>query len=127
VSRFDSETARGGFSSTIAENGKAKRIGDRETAVKVARAIRERLASGDLQLGPATDRETLATYAAEWSNGLSGLKSSTVRFYTDNVEVLDGAVLHRQFEATRSAGARATADRLDQPCRLSDSGRDAQK
>jgi integrase len=65
---------------------KAKRIGDRETAVKVARAIRERLASGDLQLGPATDQETLKTYAAEWGKSLSGLKSSTVRFYTDNLK-----------------------------------------
>jgi len=31
---------------------KAKRIGDRDTALSVARAIRERIARGDLNLAP---------------------------------------------------------------------------
>ena len=34
---------------------KAKRIGDRETARRVAQAIRERLALGDLNLEPSND------------------------------------------------------------------------
>jgi integrase len=64
---------------------KAKQIGDHETALKVAKAIRERIARGDLQLGSSTD-ETFKTYAAEWLKGSAGnLKASTIAFYTDNL------------------------------------------
>jgi integrase len=64
---------------------KAKQIGDHETAVKIAKAIRERIARGDLQLGSSAD-ETFKTYAAEWLKGSTGnLKASTIAFYTDNL------------------------------------------
>jgi integrase len=64
---------------------KAKRVGDRETAVRIARSVRERIARGDLQLGPADD-ETLEAYAQIWLKGLAGnLKASTVAFYGDNL------------------------------------------
>jgi integrase len=85
---------------------KSKRIGDRDTALTVARAIRERLASGDLQLG-ATDAETLSTYADAWQKGLSGLKASTLRFYGDNLKrhVLP-ALGHRPVSALNRADCR---------------------
>ena len=64
---------------------KSKRIGDRETAQKVARSIRERIAAGDLRLGAVGD-DTLETYARAWLAGLSGnLKASTIAFYSDNL------------------------------------------
>ena len=68
--------------------------------------IRERLASGDLDLG-ATDTETLATYADEWQKGLSGLKASTVRFYGDNLKrhILP-ALGHRPVSALNRADCR---------------------
>lgn len=65
---------------------KAKRVGDRVTAMKLAQAIRERIARGDLQLGPSTE-ETLETYANGWLKGLTGnLRASTIAFYTDNLK-----------------------------------------
>ena len=65
---------------------KAKRIGDRETGVRVAKRIRERIAVGELQLGAAHD-ETLDTYASAWLKGLKGnLKASTIAFYGDNLK-----------------------------------------
>jgi hypothetical protein len=48
----------------------AKRIGDRETVRKVARRIRERMASGDLRLGSSED-DTLESYASEWLKSLA--------------------------------------------------------
>jgi integrase len=64
---------------------KSKRIGDRDTALKVARAIRERIAIGELHLGAADD-QTLETYAGAWVKGLSGnLKASTIAFYSENL------------------------------------------
>jgi integrase len=64
---------------------KAKRIGDRETALKVARTIRERIAAGELHLGVSSD-ETLETFASAWLKGLNGnLKASTVGFYSENL------------------------------------------
>jgi integrase len=61
---------------------KAKRIGDKETAQRVARAIRERIARGDLNLEPAADTQTLKVYADAWLKTASGnLKTSTVAFY----------------------------------------------
>jgi len=66
---------------------KAKRIGDRETALRVASRIRERMAAGALHLPTTADEESLASYARTWLKGLAGnLKASTIDFYTDNVE-----------------------------------------
>jgi integrase len=66
---------------------KAKRIGDKETALRVAKAIRERLARGDLLLEQIAEDETLDAYARSWLKALHGsLKASTIAFYTDNLE-----------------------------------------
>jgi integrase len=66
---------------------KAKRIGDKETAFKVAARIRERMAAGALNLPTATDDESFAVFARAWLKGLAGnLKASTIAFYTDNVD-----------------------------------------
>lgn len=65
---------------------KTKRIGDRETALTVARRIREQLAAGDLHLSPARGEESLETYARAWLGTLAGnLKASTIRFYDANL------------------------------------------
>jgi len=61
---------------------KAKRIGDKQTALLVAKAIRERLARGDFNLAPAPDAQTLRVYADTWLTTAAGnLKASTVTFY----------------------------------------------
>src|SRR5215510_11119408 len=61
---------------------KMKCLGDRETADRVARAIRERLATGELNLTlPAAD-QTLRSYATTWLAMMKEtLKASTVTFY----------------------------------------------
>ncbi|MEN3336618.1 MAG: hypothetical protein V7647_294 [Acidobacteriota bacterium] len=67
---------------------RAKKIGDRATALSVAKRIRERLACGDLQLDEpkAAVVETVNTYADAWLRSVTAtLKASTVRFYTDNL------------------------------------------
>ena len=72
----------------INHNGrrKAKKVGDRPTAEKIAREIRERLARADLQL-PTPDGESFKAYAEQWlSTAGTTLKPSTVRFYRDNLE-----------------------------------------
>lgn len=66
---------------------KAKRIGDRETALRVAKAIREKLARGQFGLEAAAEHVTLDTYARAWVTALTGnLKASTIRFYTENLD-----------------------------------------
>ena len=61
---------------------RAKRIGDRQTARRVAREIRERLALGDLDLRPSEDRQQVRAYADRWLESATGsLKASTVAFY----------------------------------------------
>ena len=61
---------------------KAKRIGDRETATRIAQAIREKLARRELNLGDGTDGETVRSYAATWlQHAKLTLKASTVTFY----------------------------------------------
>jgi hypothetical protein len=50
---------------------KTKRIGDKETALRVAEAIRERLARNDLHLAPREATPTLRTYVE------SGLRPRT--------------------------------------------------
>src|SRR4029077_3403835 len=66
---------------------KKKRSGsDRETAQRVARAVREKLLRGDLNLEPATDESTLTTYATAWVKTMRGtLKVRTVDFYEANL------------------------------------------
>jgi integrase len=72
---------------------KAKHIGDRASALEVARQIREAIAVGAFSLpvarapepeAPAPPPETLQAYATTWLAGAS-LKSSTRRFYHDNL------------------------------------------
>jgi integrase len=66
---------------------KAKRIGDRETALRVARALREKLACGELGLARASDEQSLKMFAETWLNSVSvSLKSSTVTFYKGTLE-----------------------------------------
>ena len=60
---------------------KAKRVGDRETALRVAQAVRERLARGEFSLTPSPDTKTLQQYATDWiATAKGGLKASTVTF-----------------------------------------------
>ena len=87
---------------------KAKRIGDRETALRVAQAIREKLARGELNLPAAQDGQTLRTYAAAWLKTATGtLKASTVTFY-------DGAL---DTHVLPALGARQVASIRRQDCR----------
>ena len=66
---------------------KAKRIGDRESARRVARALRERLALGDLDLESSDDGDQLRVYADRWLESTAGsLKASTVGFYRSTLE-----------------------------------------
>lgn len=66
---------------------KAKRVGDKETALRVASRIRERLVAGDLRLGADDESETLEAHARAWLKGLPGnLKASTVAFYSANLD-----------------------------------------
>jgi integrase len=62
---------------------RAKRIGEKHAAQRVAREIQERLAAGELNL-PMPGDETLQTYAENWLASAT-LKASTVRFYGDNL------------------------------------------
>jgi integrase len=67
---------------------KTKCIGsDRETAERVARALREKLARGELNLEPAAGNQTLQTYAKAWLETVKGtLKASTLAFYEANLD-----------------------------------------
>jgi integrase len=66
---------------------RAKKIGDRDAATRVARRIREQLAAGDLHLTQTDAPETLESYARVWLDSLTGnLKASTIKFYGDNLE-----------------------------------------
>ncbi len=61
---------------------KAKRVGDKATALSVARTLRERLARVELQLEPAPAIQTLKSYIEGWQTVVKGtLKASTVSFY----------------------------------------------
>src|SRR5262252_784876 len=74
---------------------RAKRVGDRETAMRTAQAIRERLARGDFQL-PARDAQprTLRDYGTASLATMAGsLKASTIRFYTGNFRQYIGPTL----------------------------------
>ena len=62
---------------------KAKRIGDRETALRIAKGIREKLARRELQLPLASGAQTLQTYSEGWLKTVKGtLKASTVSAYS---------------------------------------------
>ncbi len=68
---------------------RAKKIGDKETALGIARQVRERLALGDLNLEyqPPADTETLTTYVGGWLKSIDAtLKASTVGFYRANLD-----------------------------------------
>ncbi len=85
---------------------RAKRIGDRETALRIVQRIRERLAAGDLQLHSSASDDTLEMYARDWLKGLTGnLKASTIKFYADNLERHVLPLLGR-----RAVGALSRAD-----------------
>jgi integrase len=65
---------------------RAKKIGDRETAVRAAQRMREALVAGALRLPEKAPEETVDVYAREWLRSLeSNLKASTVRFYRENL------------------------------------------
>ena len=71
----------------VGRRRKAKRIGDKETAVCVAKSIREKLVRGEFGLETATEDETIETYARRWLSAISGnLKASTIRFYSENLD-----------------------------------------
>jgi len=80
---------KGAWWIVVHHNGrrKKKRFGrDRETADRVARALRERLVRGDLRLEPPSDAQTLETYAKRWlTTVLNSLKASTSGFYAANL------------------------------------------
>jgi integrase len=67
---------------------RAKKIGDRETALRIAKELRERLGRADLHL-PMIDAErvTFARYSETWlEQARVNLKASTVRFYEGHLE-----------------------------------------
>lgn len=87
---------------------KAKRVGDRETALRVAQALRERLARREFSLAPATDTKTVQQYATDWLVTAKGaLKASTVAFY-------DGAL---QQHIVPALGTRSVASLNREDCR----------
>jgi len=80
---------KGAWWIVVHHNGrrKKKRIGrDRETAERVARALREKLVRGDLRLDSPPDAQTLETYAKRWLTTIrNSLKASTSSFYAANL------------------------------------------
>src|SRR5436309_1738332 len=78
---------RGDWWVFIAYHGRrrSKKVGDRQTALQVAKRIRERLLLGDLTL-LGTDTESLTTYATRWlTDGEKARKATTHRFYVFNL------------------------------------------
>src|SRR4051812_977432 len=66
---------------------KSKRVGDKPTALEVAKKIRERLALGDLSL-LGSDTESFKIYAARWlTDGEGSRKATTHRYYTFNLDL----------------------------------------
>src|SRR6266853_2610248 len=62
---------------------RSKKVGDHQTALRLAREIRERLVRADFHLPGARDGEvTFTSYGAAWiTQAKVNLKASTVRFY----------------------------------------------
>ena len=67
---------------------KKKRVGDRETALRVAQCVRERLARGDFNLSPVSAASpTFRAYAETWlTQAKTTLKASTIAFYEATLE-----------------------------------------
>src|SRR5262249_22142457 len=66
---------------------RAKKAGDRATALEVARKVRGRLVAGDLSVLPA-DSESFRAFATRWlADGEAARKVSTHRFYTFNLDL----------------------------------------
>lgn len=67
---------------------RAKKVGDHETALQVARKIRERLTKGDLGLLAPEPGPTLRSFATAWLEaGEASRKASTHRFYAFNLRL----------------------------------------
>ena len=65
---------------------RSKKVGDKPTALVVARRIREALVLGSLNI--PTESESFSTYGARWlTGGAAGRKASTQRFYKFNLEL----------------------------------------
>lgn len=80
---------RGGWWVFVAHRGRrrSKKVGDRDTALSVAKKIRERLALGDLSM-LGTDTQTFEAYAKTWlKDGEANRKATTHRFYRFNLEL----------------------------------------
>lgn len=61
---------------------KAKKIGDRETALRIAQTLRARLARAELHLPVDATSPTLRTYVGSWmATAATNLKASTIGFY----------------------------------------------
>ncbi len=94
---------------------RAKQIGDRTTALEVARKIRQRLAEGDLGVLGSAPGPTLDVYARRWlDEGEAARKASTHRFYRFN---LTGHVLPVLGDKPVPALTRADCRELMSACR----------
>ena len=88
---------------------RAKKIGDKETALQVARKIRQRLVAGDLEIASSNDGDRLRVYADRWLEGAAGsLKASTVEFYRSTLKrYVYPALGARMVSSIRRADCRA--------------------
>jgi integrase len=94
---------------------RAKKIGDRQTALRTAQQVREAMIAGDLALTPKPPPETVQAYARAWLRGLErNLKASTVRFYREN---LDRHVLPLLGDRPLASVTRADGRELIAACR----------
>ncbi len=65
---------------------RSKKIGDRATALEVARKIRQRLTAGDLGVLASEPGPSFREYATRWlDDGAAARKASTHRFYSFNL------------------------------------------
>jgi len=87
---------------------KSKRVGDRETALRVAQTIREKLARGEFNLPAAGSGQTLSGYAGAWLQASQGsLKASSHAFYDRNLRAYILPLLgSRQVSSLRRQDAR---------------------
>ncbi len=67
---------------------RSKRVGDRATALDVARKIRQRLIEGDLRVLDSAPAETFEKFSTAWLElGEKGRKASSHRFYAFNLRL----------------------------------------
>lgn len=67
---------------------RSKKIGDRATAIDVARKIRQRLVEGDLSVLGSAPAEKFDAFSTNWlESGEKGRKASTHRFYAFNLRL----------------------------------------